>query len=153
MGELFLLVAPFYALRSYERSSLIQYQATVVDASAHKGGRRSYGLGFSVDLKVLYDGSYLETHSIKSSLHRAKLRAILEQLKEAKGETVRVRFLSDDRTLAEVVKLNGEIVLPLSQVKESSQFTAIGMGLSGVIFLGGSLIGLALSHRKRANDV
>ena len=152
IGTLFLLVAPFYAFRSYERSSLIQYQGTIVDASVDRGLYRSTRLGLSVDVKILYDGSHLETHEINTSLNRAKLRAILEHLKEAKGETVRVRFLSDDRTLAEIVKLDGEVILPLSQVKEAGQFTAIGMGTAGFFLLGGSLIGLVLSERKRAND-
>jgi len=152
LGTLLLLVASSYLLRSYERSSLIQYQGTIVDASVNSGGRRALGLDFSVDLKVLYDGSHLETHSIKSSLNRSKLRAILEQLKEAKGETVRVRFLSDDRTLAEVVKLDGEVVLPLSHVKEASQFTAIAMGLFGFLFLGIPLFDLIKRNRKRTSD-
>lgn len=151
LGALFLLVAPFYAFRSYERASLIEYQGKILDASLRRSGGRSFRLGLAIKLRVLYDkGAHLETHEINSSWDRQRLRAIQKDLEAAKGETVWIRFLSDDRTVAEVTHLNGEVIMPIEYVRAASQSTAVGMALAGVLFLALSVFNWMLVVRKRA---
>ncbi|MEL7033528.1 MAG: hypothetical protein AAGL97_14155 [Pseudomonadota bacterium] len=140
---LFAFLSPL-SLGALGTDRLIQYDGQIVSV------KRSNGLGINpfspneVQVTIQYDGGEVETHSIKSSLNVKRLDQIGNALMAARGDRVIVSFLPDDRTLAEVKSRAGEIFLPQDQIRGSTVFTAISVGLFGL----GLLILAVYSHHK-----
>lgn len=138
-GILFLFASLGYAFTSVEPSKFITYKGKLLSAEqVAPTKRRRYRLirrKSRIEVGILYDDSHFEVHIIHSSLNLKKLEDIRNRLDAAKGEPVIVSFQPNDRTVAEIRTLTGEVLMPVSQLKESNRFTATMLAISGAFFL------------------